>query len=226
MFKLLRGNPEDLEGKAIIYVTGFEGLPLQHKEHGQFFPGLEVVIKKLNGDYEQKKERMIVPSPINNLDPQFNNHDIIQGPPTFNMEQGFVTLGAISTVYFSTFLSQIETLKAKTKAYGAKYDLPERLTSEELKQAILGVSSKLNHFLNFHRIPKITIKDLEVLVRNTPLRSTVKSLKYLLAQLNGDEDLVIKELVDLYIKQIQYVAQESFEEAQKTHDEIIKKTKS
>ena len=224
MLKLIRGNPDDLEGKAVIYVTGFEGLPLTNKENGQFFPGLELVVEESDGDYKPVKERIIVPNPINNLDPQFNNHDIIKGPPTFTLKQGVVTLDAISAVYFSTFLSQGKTLKAKTKLYNTKYDLPEKLSPEELKQAILSVSSKLNHFINSHKIPEITLKDLEVLVRNSPLRNTVKSLKDLLKQLNGNENPALKELVDLYIKQIQYVTLELFEEAQKTYDEIIKKT--
>lgn len=222
MLTYIKGNPESLEGKALVFVPNKNDEPFE-SEIGPVYPALNLTLTLFgNKILDIRKTSLVSQYLIEN--PELYNGDIVKGDKLTNEKELFTLLERTADSYTNLFRAQQSRLEQRTRKYGVKFNHPRKLTREEYSAVMEKVTAVILGEVLLSQGPLDSLKDLLYLSKDQPFEEKSKLVysfaKEIRSLNNGSKDDLIK-LLALNLLQIECIINRNFERAAEISKEIV-----
>ena len=213
MLKLIKGDPENLEGKAIVYTSNLYLGPFVDEKGSSFYPAQFIYSFKDNPIEMRGRTLALKPKQIERL--KTFSFDVLYAGEIHDLSYAIAMTKSASNIYSMHYLSQQHKKRnLKEEPELARKDLSQ-LTEEEYKEALKKMQRKAFNIFLLGRDPKKYLDELVYLAQNNmEIKGDVAALSDIAGiycKSGGSKDT--KELIKLYFIKISHIIYEEYEKA-------------
>ncbi len=221
MITFVKGDPDDLEGRATIYAAQLDNKPFSCLVHGSLYPSLTFKITPKESSF------YLHTLAIGNLSQETLNEivhfpgDVLKiGSYGFSRDLVLDELTSAQKYYTTLFIAQDQNRKDSSRRYGLRFDNPKKLSAPEYKAVVMAAAFQVAGHAARNDDFDIQFEDLQYLTKNAPFRRVVLRLGLELFKYREKPTEKGVVLVALLVSKIEAILQENFEKIPSIDREI------
>jgi hypothetical protein len=221
MLKFIKGDPENLEGKAIIFAANLYQEPFPDKEGKPFYPAQRVFPSKESPLELGGKLFKLKPSAIKLLE-RFSE-DVVYAGETFLLQYAISITKSAAILYSNDYMTQQHKKRLpKEVPEIIRKDLAQ-LTKEEYQELLVSTQRKARSIFLSAKDPRKYIDELVYLAQNNKsINGDVAAISELIGLYYKKGNVGnTRNLIRLYFIKISYIIHEEYEKAGETNEKII-----